>query len=208
MVSQVNQADYPPVDDEKIVHIDKTQRLKGLFQQDPLELLRVVNIGLTTAYYRFVRRCGGSGTIFGSNTKLINVRNISIGRDCLFQGELYIRAGQTGSVTIGDRAALNSFVRIFGHGGVEIGEEAQLGPGTLITTTGHDYTDKNLETSFTKVTIGERVWTGANVTILPGVTIGANAVIGAGAVVNKDVPPCSVAVGVPARVVKTFEVES
>jgi acetyltransferase-like isoleucine patch superfamily enzyme len=48
------------------------------------------------------------------------------------------------------------------------------------------------------------VWIGANCTILGGVKIGDQAVIGAGAVVTKDIPPFSVAVGVPARVVRTF----
>jgi maltose O-acetyltransferase len=49
------------------------------------------------------------------------------------------------------------------------------------------------------------VWIGANVTILPGVTIGNNVVIGAGAVVTKDIPDNSLAVGVPARVIKEIE---
>lgn len=205
MVSQINQSNSQSVSDEQIVHIDKTQRLKGMLRQNPLDLLRLVRIALTTGYYRFVRRCGGAGTIIGCNTQLINASNITIGRGCFLQDEVYIRAGGSGSVTIGDRAALNSFVKIFGHGGVSIGEEAQIGPGTLITTTGHDYTDQNLETSFSAVSIGERAWIGANATILPGVTIGDYAVIGAGAVVNKDIPAHTVAVGVPARAVKTIE---
>lgn len=205
MASQVNQPELQANSDEQIVHINKAQRIKGMLRQNPLDLLRLVRIGMTTAYYRFVRGCGGSGTIIGCNTQLINASNITIGRGCFLQDEVYIRAGDSGFVTIGDRAALNSFVKIFGHGGVEIGEEAQIGPGTLITTTGHDYTDQNLETSFSKVSIGARAWIGANATILPGVTIGDYAVIGAGAVVNKDVPSHTVAVGVPARAVKKIE---
>lgn len=51
------------------------------------------------------------------------------------------------------------------------------------------------------ITIEDDCWLGANVTVLPGVTIGKGCTIGAGAVVNKDVPPYSVAVGVPAKVV-------
>ena len=52
--------------------------------------------------------------------------------------------------------------------------------------------------------IGENVWLGANVTVLGGVTIGDNAVIAAGAVVTKNIPPNTVAAGVPARVVRTL----
>lgn len=54
----------------------------------------------------------------------------------------------------------------------------------------------------TPVTIGNDVWIGGNVTILPGVTIGDRAVIAAGAVVTKDIPANTVAGGVPAKVIK------
>ena len=54
------------------------------------------------------------------------------------------------------------------------------------------------------IVIGKNVWIGANVTILGGVTIGDNSIIAAGAVVNKDIPPDSVAAGVPARVIKSI----
>ena len=59
------------------------------------------------------------------------------------------------------------------------------------------------------VNIGKNVWIGSNSTICPGVTIGDNAVIGAGSVVTKDVPENMVAVGVPAKVIKSiFEEEN
>ena len=56
-----------------------------------------------------------------------------------------------------------------------------------------------------EIRIGDDVWLGANVTVLPGVTIGNNVVVGAGAVVNKDIPDNSLAVGVPAQVIKKIE---
>lgn len=55
------------------------------------------------------------------------------------------------------------------------------------------------------VTIGDDCWIGGNTTIMPNVTIGKGCTIGAGSVVTRDVPPFSVAVGSPARVVKTVE---
>ena len=66
-----------------------------------------------------------------------------------------------------------------------------IGPNTLITTVGHPLSPagrrKHLGIA-RPVTIGNDVWIGGNVTILPGVTIGNNVVVGAGAVVTKDVP--------------------
>lgn len=53
--------------------------------------------------------------------------------------------------------------------------------------------------------IGNNVWLGANVTVLPGVTIGDDAVVGAGSIVTKDVPARTLAVGSPARVVRSIE---
>ncbi len=55
------------------------------------------------------------------------------------------------------------------------------------------------------IVLGDNVYVGNNVIILPGVTIGSNVVIGAGAIVSRDIPDNSVAVGVPARVIKTTD---
>jgi acetyltransferase-like isoleucine patch superfamily enzyme len=171
--------------------------LKG----DPLEVLRLAGTAFNTVYFRYLRRCAGAGSVFGTNTRIVNAANVSVGRGCLFQDSIYVRAGATGRVDIGDRAAINSFCQLYGHGGITIGEDTQIGPGTVITTTGHDY-DGDLEESFRPVCIGRRVWIGASVTVIGGVSIGDGAVIGAGAVVIRDVPPHSLAVGVPARVVR------
>lgn len=88
---------------------------------------------------------------------------------------------------------------------VYIGDHVMIGPNTLITTVAHPLSPRARRhyTAWAKpVRIGNDVWIGGNVTILPGVTIGDNVVIGAGAVVAKDIPSNSLAVGVPARVVK------
>ena len=83
-----------------------------------------------------------------------------------------------------------------------------IGPNTTITTVGHPIKPKGRREHLaqgSEIRICDDVWIGANVTILPGVTIGNNVVIGAGAVVNKDIPDNSLAVGVPARVIKEIE---
>lgn len=163
----------------------------------------MLRIGLTTAKYRYLKRCIRKGTIVEPQTQIINSSNVQIGNHCLLKEGVYIRAGTEGKIAIGDRAALNSFCRLFGHGSIEIGEDTQIGPCTVITTTDHDY-HGDLETSFKRVHIGKGVWIGANVTILPGAEIGDFAVIGAGSVVARNIPARSVAVGIPARVVKRF----
>jgi acetyltransferase-like isoleucine patch superfamily enzyme len=183
---------------------DKLAYALRLLTSDPFELLRLLHVGWTTAKYRYLRRCVGPGTTVEPGVQILNAANVQIGRDCLFKEGIYLRAGAQGRITIGDRAAINGFCKIYGHGTVTIGEDAQLGPGVLITTTGHDYRGQ-LETSFSPVVIGRRVWIGANVTVLPGVEIGDEAVIGAGSVVTKSIPPRVVAVGVPARVIKSIE---
>lgn len=88
---------------------------------------------------------------------------------------------------------------------VHIGNHVMIGPNTLITTVGHPLSPLKRRgyTAQTKpVTIGNDVWIGGNVTILPGVTIGDNVVVAAGAVVTKDVPDNTLVWGVPARKLK------
>lgn len=88
---------------------------------------------------------------------------------------------------------------------ITIGHCALIGPNCNIICTNHTLdADERLKGVFADkpVTIGAKTWLGANVTVLPGVTIGEGAVIGAGSVVTKDIPPYSVAVGNPCRVVK------
>jgi len=85
---------------------------------------------------------------------------------------------------------------------VEIGENVGIGFRNNIFA--HDSSPEwhGGHCIFQKVVIGKGVYLGANVTIMPGVTIGEGAVIGACALVNKDIPPHTVAVGVPARPIK------
>ncbi|MBO6082618.1 MAG: sugar O-acetyltransferase, partial [Bacteroidales bacterium] len=88
---------------------------------------------------------------------------------------------------------------------VSIGDHVMVGPNTLITTVINPLSalERREYYAWAKpVTIGNDVWIGGNVTILPGVTIGDNAVIGAGSVVTESIPANSLAVGTPARVIR------
>lgn len=91
---------------------------------------------------------------------------------------------------------------------VEIGDYVMIGPNTLISTVNHPLSPKGRRQNLaiaSPIKIGNDVWMGGNVTILPGVTIGNNVVIAAGAVVNKDVPDNSVVGGIPAKMIKTID---
>jgi len=91
---------------------------------------------------------------------------------------------------------------------IRIGDNVMIGPGTLITTVGHPLSAiaRRKHMAFAKpVEIGNDVWIGGNVTILPGVKIGNNVVIAAGAVVTKDVPDNCVVGGIPAKKIKDIE---
>ena len=91
---------------------------------------------------------------------------------------------------------------------VWIGDNVMIGPNTLITTVNHPLTPmgRRRHLGIAKpVRIGNDVWIGGNVTILPGVTIGNNVVVAAGAVVTKDIPDNSLVGGVPAKLIRVIE---
>ena len=94
---------------------------------------------------------------------------------------------------------------------VTIGDNVMMGPGCLIYTSNHNIERTDIpmiEQGMSKtepVVIGNDVWIGSRVTILPGVHIGNGCVIGAGAVVTRDIPDYTISVGVPAKVVKKRE---
>ena len=90
------------------------------------------------------------------------------------------------------------------QGGITIGDRAQIGHNTVIATLNHDFApDRRADMHPAPVVIGADVRIGSNATILPGVTIGDGAVIGAASVVTKDVPAGMMAVGSPARVIRS-----
>lgn len=113
-----------------------------------------------------------------------------------------------GEIEIGENVFLGPYTVIYGHGGVKIGKDTLIAMHCRIVSSNHTIPNRNVSIRscsdiLLPVTIGEDVWLGAGVTILGGVTVGKGCVVGAGAVVTKDLPPYSVAMGVPAQVVRT-----
>lgn len=109
------------------------------------------------------------------------------------------------TLEIGDRTWIGYGCSISAHDRVRIGSDCHLGPYTnILDNDYHDIEDHRAMPPSRPVLIGDNVWIGTRVIILPGVTIGDGAVIGAGAVVTKDVPPRTVAAGNPARVIRSI----
>lgn len=110
-----------------------------------------------------------------------------------------------GDVSIGDHTRIGLYNTIIGP--VVIGSHVNLAQGITITALNHIFSDpqKRIDeqgVSTDQVIIEDDTWIGANAVILPGVTIGRHSVIAAGAVVTKDIPPHSLAAGIPAKIIK------
>ncbi|WP_431996533.1 sugar O-acetyltransferase [Streptomyces fungicidicus] len=129
----------------------------------------------------------------------------SVGEDVDVRPPLYVDYGS--NISIGARTFVNYHLTALDVARITIGEDCQIGPNVQLLTPTHPVEpgprrDK-LEAAL-PITIGDNVWLGGGAIVCPGVTIGDNSVIGAGAVVTKDIPADVVAVGNPARVVRSI----
>lgn len=110
-----------------------------------------------------------------------------------------------GTLEIGDRCSINYGTSIAATGLVRIGHDCMLGTYSMILDNDfHEIERRDVMPEPRPVVLEDNVWLGNRTLILPGVTIGHDSVIGAGSVVMTNVPPRSVALGNPARVVRTF----
>jgi acetyltransferase-like isoleucine patch superfamily enzyme len=139
-----------------------------------------------------------------------NFRDIEIESPCaLDNGVVLLCSGEPlphPKIFIGAHTYINRNTFLDATLSLTIGQHCGIASGCYITDHDHGL-DLNLpplsQPMISKPTkIGDRVWIGANVTILKGVTIGNDAVVGAGSVVTKDIPEKAIAVGVPAKVIK------
>lgn len=109
------------------------------------------------------------------------------------------------NIEIGDGFVGNHNIIILDSEKVTFGNHVFVGPNSCFCTSGHPLDAKRRNELFgyaKPITVGDNVWIGANVVVLPGVTIGRNSVIGAGSVVNKDIPEYVLAVGNPCKVLR------
>jgi acetyltransferase-like isoleucine patch superfamily enzyme len=144
------------------------------------------------AKYSSIEDCTvGEGTVIRD---YVNLYGCKIGRDCKIAAYVEIQRG----VTIGDRCKVEAFAFI--PSGVTIEDEVFIGPHSVFTNDLHPRAVGEWEVVPTHVKRGASI--GAGAVIVCGVTIGENAMVGAGSVVTKDVPPGTLVVGNPAKIVK------
>ena len=140
--------------------------------------------------------------------ELGEISNIEFGRNCGMAPnvQIFARGGiSSPSITVGDdvRFERNVMINADSGGSISIGNHVRVGPNSLFRASNHRF-DRNdvpiVEQGHRagQITVGNDVWFGAGVIVLPDVNIGDGAVIGAGAVVAKDIPERAIAVGLPA----------
>lgn len=112
------------------------------------------------------------------------------------------KVGNRKNVTIGKDCSINKDVYILGHCKVQIGNRVTLSVRSMLIDSGLNLHAKKRTHISGFITIEDGVWIGAGAIILPGVVIGRDSVVGAGSVVTKSVPPLCVVAGNPARIIK------
>jgi acetyltransferase-like isoleucine patch superfamily enzyme len=180
-------------------------------------LVRAASIGPGTKQADRFRAFGEGSIIRFPQVALMNEGHIEIGSHTMIGQNITLSAGtvpnQEGMpdcvVKIGNRCLIGQGSGVVGHLSIEIGDDVMTGQLVYITDQNHGFEDVALPIraqwgSNREVRIGSGSWIGHGSVILPGASIGRNVVIGANSVVTGTIPDYSVAVGVPAKVIRTF----
>lgn len=191
----------------------------------PLRLTQLPILGvwwlrrkLRYAYWgSYNRLCGplkfeavGTGVKFNGRVRVEHpFSRIRVGNHCMIGvGCYFVAQPPQATVTIGNHVSLNDNCYVTSCYGITIGDNVRIAEHVSIRDYDHEFADTSvpIRTQGMKgapITIGDDVWIGRGVMITAGVTIGRGSIIGANAVVTKDVPPWSIAVGIPARVIRS-----
>lgn len=138
---------------------------------------------------------------------IVPFNRFEIGRNSVIEDFATVNNG-VGEVILGDRSRIGIGCTVIGP--VTIGHDVQLAQHITLSGLNHNYEDigRTIDSqgvSTAVIKISDDVWIGANSVVLAGVTIGRHAVVGAGSVVTRDIPPYTVCVGNPARVVRQYD---
>jgi lipopolysaccharide O-acetyltransferase len=172
-------------------------------------LVRRVRARLFTLMIRRSFAAWGLRSVAAPPLRLEGERDITIGAGTWFGSGCWLNA-IGGTITVGDGCSFAGDVTISAAASVTLGRDVLVARGVHIGDHDHAFTDPGRPASWqgianaAPVMIGDGAWLGHNVTVTAGVSIGRGAVIAAGAVVTRDVPPYSLAVGIPAQVVRSW----
>jgi acetyltransferase-like isoleucine patch superfamily enzyme len=153
------------------------------------------------------RRCYARRPLHGDALQMLREGRLELGENVLFEPGVWLTG--SGTIRIGGGSFLNLGVMVAAQDHVDIGEHCMFANGCFITDADHRFDDPDMPvpwqgfTSQGPTTVGDNVWCGANVVITSGVTVGERCVIGANSVVTRDLPARSIAVGAPARAIRS-----
>ncbi len=160
----------------------------------------------------------GRGTVLAPPIRIEGARRISLGANVFIGGASWIQAigdpAADPALVIGSGTSISGMCVLSAARSIRIGEKVLMARNVFITDHNHAFQAVGvpiLEQGITEpqpVEIGEGAWLGENVVVTAGVRVGRGAVVGANAVVVADIPDYSVAVGVPAKVIRTFSGDS
>ena len=122
------------------------------------------------------------------------------------------RGFENSGITIGDNSLIGPYSFIWGQGGVHIGNNVMIGPRVSVLPVNHNFENPGMPIRDQGITakgirIDDDAWIAAHAIIIDGVHIGRGSAIAVGALVTKDVPPYSLAVGSPAKIIKSWAPE-
>jgi acetyltransferase-like isoleucine patch superfamily enzyme len=146
------------------------------------------------------------GPMHGNVLEMLRTGRLTVGAEAIFEPGVWLTS-DTGRIAIGSGTFLNLGVMVAAVERVEIGDHCMLANGCMVTDGNHRFDDPERPVPWqgfsTKgpTVLEDNVWLGANVVVTSGVRIGQRSVVGANSVVVADLPPFSIAVGAPARVV-------
>ena len=170
---------------------------------------RRVRARLFTVMIRRSFAAWGLRSVAAPPLRLKGERDITIGAGTWFGSGCWLNA-IGGTITVGDGCSFAGDVTISAAVSVTLGGDVLVARGVHISDHDHAFTDPGRPArrqgiaNAAPVMVGDGAWLGHNVTVTAGVSIGRGAVIAAGAVVTRDVPPYSLAVGIPAQVVRSW----
>jgi acetyltransferase-like isoleucine patch superfamily enzyme len=176
----------------KVLKVLGSPRLAAALINAQVHLRGKANVPLSVRLKGRIRLAGKGEVEFGNGVSLVgNVVPIEI-------------VCQKGAhVSIGDHTFINYGSSISAHKNIKIGRHCLLGHYLrLLDNDEHGFEQRHVPTPSAPIMIGDHVWIGSCVIILPGVSIGDHAAVGAGSVVTKSIPPNCLAVGNPARVIR------